>query len=133
MEPLRLLSPDPETGPWVLSAEVLGGAPDAPVLVRVRWGVGPGASFSRTLLVGPGASGHEAMSPVGIARELTGQATLVSAPLPPASEVIHLLERARREGLKETVRRAVRLARGLPTDDIMSAVGEALAEEVMDS
>lgn len=133
MGPLRILSPDPGTGPWELSATVVPGPPHSPVLVSVRWGLGTGASFSRTCWVGHPAVGHEGLASVALAKELLAQALTVSAPLPRSSEVVRLLERARLEALREVVRRAARLARELPPDELLGAVGEAVAEEVMSS
>lgn len=133
MGPLRILSPDPAAGPWELSATVVPGPPHSPVLVSVRWGLGASASFSRTCWVGHPAVGHEGLASVAVAKELLAQARAVAAPLPSAVEVTRLLERARLEALREVVRRAARLARELPPEEVLGAAGEAVAEEVMSS
>jgi len=131
MGPLRLAFPDPSDGPWELSATVVAGS--GPVLVSVRFGRAGSESWSRTVTVEAKVPGHDPLNPVSLANEFREAAERVEAPLPPAAAVVRFFLAARREGLREHLRRAVRRARDLSTDDIMAAVGEVLAEEVMRS
>lgn len=137
---VEIAFPDPVTGPWRAGAECASSKrAGSAVLLKVRlWRGPPGMegrtfSFAEDYAVLAPLDGYRRIVPAEAWAELRARGLALSVPLPPASEGEAMLSAAVREGMREHVRRQVRLVRDLPAEEVLSAAAEVWAEEVMSS